>query len=62
MTHARISGIGAYRPRRVVPNSEIVERIDSTDEWVQQRSGITQRTILGDESNERTTVSKVEHR
>ncbi|HCB03640.1 MAG TPA: beta-ketoacyl-ACP synthase III [Nocardioides sp.] len=41
--HARILGIGAYRPSRVVPNSEIVARIDSSDEWIQQRSGIKER-------------------
>ncbi|MDN4173889.1 beta-ketoacyl-ACP synthase III [Nocardioides sp. SOB77] len=41
--HARILGIGAYRPRRVVPNAEVVEAIDSSDEWIQQRSGIRQR-------------------
>ena len=39
----RILGIGAYRPSRVVPNAEIVEAIDSSDEWIQQRSGIKQR-------------------
>ncbi|MEV6279208.1 beta-ketoacyl-ACP synthase III [Nocardia sp. NPDC051832] len=36
-------GLGAYRPRRVVPNSEIVDRIDSSDEWIQTRSGISAR-------------------
>ena len=42
-TYAAVLGIGSYRPRRVVPNSEIVEAIDSSDEWIQQRSGIKQR-------------------
>jgi 3-oxoacyl-[acyl-carrier-protein] synthase-3 len=41
--HARIYGIGAYRPSRVIPNSEVIEAIDSSDEWIQQRSGIKQR-------------------
>ena len=41
--HARIMGVGAYRPSRVVPNSEVVDAIDSSDEWIQQRSGIKQR-------------------
>ncbi len=41
--HAAILGLGTYRPRREVPNSEIVERIDSSDEWIQQRSGIRSR-------------------
>jgi 3-oxoacyl-(acyl-carrier-protein) synthase III len=40
-----IRGIGAYRPRRAVPNSEIVDRIDSSDEWIRTRSGITSRRI-----------------
>jgi 3-oxoacyl-[acyl-carrier-protein] synthase-3 len=41
--HAAIIGIGSYRPSRVIPNAEIVEAIDSSDEWIQQRSGIKQR-------------------
>ena len=41
--HAAILGIGAYRPSRVIPNADIVEAIDSSDEWIQQRSGIKQR-------------------
>ncbi len=41
--HARIMGVGSYRPSRVVPNSEVVDAIDSSDEWIQQRSGIKQR-------------------
>lgn len=41
--HARILGIGSYRPSRIVPNSEVVEAIDSSDEWIQQRSGIRTR-------------------
>ena len=46
-----ILGFGAYRPGRVVPNSELVEAIDSSDEWIQQRSGIIERRFAGpDES------------
>ncbi len=47
--HSRILGVGAYRPRRVVPNSEIVAAIDSSDEWIQTRSGIKSRRIAGDD-------------
>ena len=46
--HAALLGIGAYRPARVVPNSEIVDAIDSSDEWIQQRSGIRTRRIADD--------------
>jgi 3-oxoacyl-[acyl-carrier-protein] synthase-3 len=41
--HAALLGIGAYRPSRVVPNSEVVDAIDSSDEWIRQRSGIASR-------------------
>lgn len=41
--HAAILGIGAYRPSRVIPNADVVDAIDSSDEWIQQRSGIRQR-------------------
>lgn len=47
--HARILGIGAYRPRRVVPNSEVVDAIDSSDEWIQQRSGIKTRRFADED-------------
>jgi len=41
--HARILGLGAYRPERVVTNEEICQHIDSSDEWIRQRSGIAER-------------------
>lgn len=47
--YARIMGVGGYRPVRVVPNSELIERIDSSDEWIQSRSGIVTRRWAGDE-------------
>lgn len=50
-THSQILGVGGYQPARVVPNSEIVDRIDSTDEWIRQRTGIeTRRFAAPDES------------
>jgi 3-oxoacyl-[acyl-carrier-protein] synthase-3 len=48
---ARILGVGGYRPARVVTNEEICERIDSSDEWIRERSGIvTRRFAAPDES------------
>jgi 3-oxoacyl-[acyl-carrier-protein] synthase-3 len=40
--------LGEHRPTRRVPNSEIVGRIDSTDEWVRSRSGIEARRRAAD--------------
>ncbi len=56
--HARVLGMGAYRPERVVTNDEICEHIDSTDEWIRQRSGIeTRRFARPDE----TVIDMSEH-
>ena len=47
--HSRIMSVGVYRPKREVPNSEIVDAIDSSDEWIKERSGIHSRRIAGDD-------------
>jgi 3-oxoacyl-[acyl-carrier-protein] synthase-3 len=41
--HARILSVGSNRPERVVMNDELVEAIDSSDSWIQDRSGIVSR-------------------
>jgi len=41
--YARVLGFGGYRPARVVTNEEICQNIDSSDEWIQARSGIVTR-------------------
>lgn len=40
---ARVLGFGSYRPRRRVDNEEMCRIIDSTPEWIEQRSGIIER-------------------
>jgi 3-oxoacyl-(acyl-carrier-protein) synthase III len=42
-SESQILSVGSYRPKRLVPNSEIVDRIESSDEWIQQRTGIESR-------------------
>lgn len=41
--YARIMSVGGYRPSRVVTNAEVCELIDSSDEWIRERSGIIER-------------------
>jgi 3-oxoacyl-(acyl-carrier-protein) synthase III len=50
-SHATILGIGSYRASRVIPNAEIIEAIDSSDEWIQQRSGIKTRRFASDDES-----------
>ena len=40
---ARIMGVGAYRPDVVVTNEDVCQWIDSSDEWIRQRTGIITR-------------------
>ena len=49
--YARILSVGSYRPERVVTNAEVCERIDSTDEWIRERSGIVERRYAADEES-----------
>jgi 3-oxoacyl-[acyl-carrier-protein] synthase III len=58
---SRIMGLGVHRPARIVTNAEICEHIDSTDEWIRERSGIVTRRWAGpDESVVDMSVSAAE--
>ncbi len=45
MTFARIAGTGSYLPERVLTNDELARRVDTTDEWIRERTGIRERRI-----------------
>lgn len=40
---SRIAGMGAYLPERVVTNADLAKYLDTTDEWIIQRTGIHER-------------------
>ena len=43
-----IIGCGAYLPERILTNAELAKKVDTTDEWIRQRTGIEQRHIAAD--------------
>ena len=43
LRNTALLGLGVHRPERVVTNDEICQQIDSSDEWIQSRSGIKER-------------------
>jgi 3-oxoacyl-[acyl-carrier-protein] synthase III len=43
-----VLGCGAYLPRQVLTNAELAARIDTSDEWIVQRTGIRQRHIAAE--------------
>src|SRR5580698_5395302 len=45
---AQILGLGVYRPHRSVPNAELIDSIESSDEWIRERTGIQSRRWADD--------------
>ena len=41
-------GCGSYLPRQILTNAELASRIDTSDEWIVQRTGIKQRHIAAE--------------
>jgi 3-oxoacyl-[acyl-carrier-protein] synthase-3 len=54
MIRSHVVGCGAYLPGDPVSNEELAKRVDTTDEWIQQRTGIRQRHIAA--ANELTST------
>ena len=46
MKNARIVGLGRYLPERVVTNHDLAKIMDTSDEWIQERSGIKERRFF----------------
>ena len=46
MPHTAILGLGHYVPSKVVTNDDLAKRFETSDEWIQQRTGIKQRRFI----------------
>ena len=53
MTYSRIAGIGSYLPEKVLTNKGMEAIVETSDEWIRERTGINKRHIAGD--GERTS-------
>lgn len=51
--YSRIAGTGSYLPEKVLSNKDLEKMVDTSDEWIRDRTGITKRHIVAD--NETTT-------
>jgi len=45
MIHARITGTGSYAPKKVITNHDLEKLVDTSDEWITERTGIKERRI-----------------
>lgn len=48
MKHARISGTGSYLPERILTNADLEAMVDTSDAWIQERTGIRERHIVAE--------------
>ena len=48
-----MTSVGSYLPEKVVSNKELSTYVDTSDEWIRRRTGITQRHVVGE--NEKTS-------
>ncbi len=46
MIRSKIIGSGAYLPETILTNAELAKRVDTSDAWIQERTGIKQRHIV----------------
>jgi len=44
-----VTGVGGYLPERIVTNEELSTRVDTSDEWIRERTGIRQRRQAADD-------------
>lgn len=48
MPFARIIGTGSYLPEKILTNDDISKFVDTTDQWIRERTGIHQRHVAAD--------------
>ncbi len=58
MTYSRITGTGGYLPDNVMTNHDLEKIVDTSDQWIRERTGISKRHIVVDGQN---TVDLAEH-
>lgn len=49
MSYARIAGTGGFLPEKILTNKDLEKIVDTTDEWIRDRTGITERHIAADD-------------
>jgi len=56
MYNSKIGGLGYYVPERVVTNDELTQYMDTSDEWIQERTGIKERRYAKKHEETATTM------
>jgi 3-oxoacyl-[acyl-carrier-protein] synthase-3 len=48
MIRSKIIGTGSFLPQTILTNADLAKRVDTSDEWIRERTGIIQRHIAGE--------------
>lgn len=56
MYNSRITGLGYYVPDNIVTNDDLSKMMDTTDEWIQERTGIQERRWIKEGTNDSSAV------
>ena len=48
MSYARILGTGSYLPEKIISNTDLEKTVDTSDQWIQERTGIKKRHIAAE--------------
>lgn len=62
MIRARITGTGSYVPEKVLTNFDLEKFLDTSDEWIRARTGITERHVAADDENTSDLATKAAER
>ncbi len=46
--YSRIAGTGSYLPEKILTNADIEKLVDTSDEWIRTRTGISQRHVVAE--------------
>jgi 3-oxoacyl-[acyl-carrier-protein] synthase-3 len=49
LTYSRIAGTGGYLPEKVLTNHDLEKMVDTSDQWITERTGIKKRHVAGDD-------------
>src|SRR6202046_966310 len=56
--YSRIAGTGSYLPKKILTNHDLEKLVDTSDEWIRTRTGISQRHVAAEGE---TTTDLAEH-
>ena len=57
MIKSIIAGVGSALPKHVLTNDDLSKMVDTSDEWITERTGIKQRHIAGDDETTRSLAT-----